>query len=128
MILNDQCLGNVSNDYILPAIRPTSLFFLWFTLITGLVRLPCEFRPTCCEPLLSSNKSHIRKSEACSTRSSAMSAVRSIIEQTSSKLLSTSDTPHHSKILSPCCSPPFSAGPPKSNSIVNNNNFPTCTK
>lgn len=44
----------------------------------------------------SSNKSHIRKSEACSTSSSTVSPVRSIIAQTSSKLRSTNDIPFHS--------------------------------
>lgn len=35
-----------------------------------------------------------------------------MIEQTSSNDLSRKEFPDHSKILSPCWSPPFSAGPP----------------
>lgn len=44
----------------------------------------------------SSNKSHIRKSDACSTNNSTVSPVRSIIAHTSSKLRSTNDIPFHS--------------------------------
>lgn len=92
----------VLSDYakFLPATSPPqSLFFLCGTGIIGpLPELPPGFGPPPPDPL-SSNKSHILKSGACSTTSSAISPVRSIMAQTSSKLRSTRDTPHHSRIF-----------------------------
>lgn len=100
-------------------------------------------------------KSGTYRSFACSTRSSATSPVLSRTEQTSSKLRSISETPHHSNTwnrgvshrvegftawklgrvtLSPCCKPAFSAGPPGTvhtmyaNSLPSMDAFPPTTR
>lgn len=100
-------MANLSRTCNLPGTNPRlipSPDFLWlFKLFITIPPLPPPPQPGPPPPPPpggppSSNKSHILKSVACSTNNSATSPVRSIIEQTSSKLRSIRDKPPHSSI------------------------------